>query len=314
MSEPENVSCPSIAITGYSGMLGNRVMQSINAMSGVHSIALGRANPLEGVEHRYWDADCSLGHSVEHLKGVDVLCHMAAYIPTNQTDPNEAKRCIAVNALATLTLAQAAIDAGVQRIVFTSSANIITKSSGLNKETDQPTIDIVHAPYYLASKVLAESYLASVARQHDIEIQVLRLSSVYSPEGPLSILHKFAMQLKDNDYLTLTNGSLYGTDFVHVEDVAGLVVQSIRGESGGTLNVGSGERTTLLKAALVIADLFGRGEGAIRNLDVSETSSMLGFAALDITTARSVYKFNPRPIELGLREIVALANDGYTFK
>ena len=302
----------TIAITGYSGLLGNRVTQRISAMSGVHPIVLGRTVPLACMEHRYWDADCSLGDIVERLKGVDVLCHMAAYIPPNQSDPSEAQKCVAVNALATLTLARAAIDAGVQRIVFTSSANIITKSSGVNRETDQPIMQFKHAPYYLASKVLAESYLASLALHHDIEIQVLRLSSVYSPEGPSSILHQFAMNLKDNGHLTLTNGTLYGTDFVHAEDVVGLIVQSIRGASNGILNVGSGERTTLLKAAQVLADLLDKDESAIQNSDVSDPSDTLGFAALDITTARNVYNFNPRPIEHGLQEIVALAKDRRT--
>lgn len=303
----------TVAVTGYSGLLGTHVIRSIFDLSGTYPLSLGRTVPKYDAIHRHWNADYSFEETVERLKGVDVLCHMAAYIPPNQTDPTEAQKCVEVNAIATLTLARAAIAAGVRRFVFTSSANIITKTDGFNKETDQPQLQFKQAPYYLSSKVLAESYLAYLEMQGDIEIQVVRLSSVYSTEGPCSILHKFVMDLKETNRLKLINGSLYGTDFVHVEDVAGLIAKSIYSTQCGIINAGSGERTTLLSIAKDIAALLGKGEDSIENLDSLDRKSQLGFAALDIGTARVAFNYTPRTVKQGVREIVGFSNLGNPF-
>ena len=303
-----------VAITGTSGNLGRPVVAAFEQQSlASQMIALGRSSGPDGWDFRYWGAQDKLETIIPSLTGVDTLCHLAAHIPRNQLDPNEAQHCFEVNALGTLTLARAAIQAGVKRFVFVSSANIITKLSGLNVETDLPDLRFRKAPYYLASKALAETYLLSMATQADMSIHIIRPSSIYNPQGPYGLLHKIVTDLTVTRQVQLTNGTSYGTDFVHAKDVADIIVRSAASNIDGIMNVGSGIRTTLQQVAMDAAVLLGVDPKVIHNHDTVAPTERLGFAALDISKAQQSFGYSPCTITEALAEIINLDAAGHHF-
>ena len=304
----------ALAVTGSSGNLGCAVVAAFEQRSPASQmIALGRTSGPAGWNFRHWGAQDTLEDMVQNLAGVETLCHLAAYIPRNQMDPNEAKPCFEVNALGTLTLARAAIQAGVKRFVFVSGTNIITKLSGLIVETDLPNLNFKQAPYYLASKAMAESYLLSVATQADMSVHIIRASSIYNPRGPFGILHKIVTDLKSTGQVQLTNGTLYGTDFVHAKDVADMIVRSAASDIGGIMNAGSGVRTTLQKVAVTAASLLGVDPKGIHNQNTADEVERLGFCAVDISKAQQVFGYSPRTMGQALAEIINLDAAGHRF-
>ena len=304
----------AIAVTGYSGNLGRAVVAAFDQHSpAFQMIALGRSSGLTEWDFRHWSARDTLEAMVQNLAGIETLCHLAAYIPRNHMDPNEAQPCFEVNALGTLTLVRAAIQAGVKRFVFVSGTNIITKLSGLIVETDLPDLNFKQAPYYLASKAMAESYLLSVAAQADMSVHIIRASSIYNPRGPFGILHKIVTELRSKGQVQLTNGSLYGADFVHAKDVANMIVHSAASDIGGIMNVGSGVRTTLDKVAMTAASLLGVGPKGIRNQNTADEAERLGFCAVDISKAQEIFGYSPITMTQALAEIIELDAAGHDF-
>lgn len=304
----------ALSVTGYSGNLGREVAMAFDQHSQKSEmIALGRSPAPDGWTFRHWTAQYKLEDMVQSLRGVKTLCHLAAYIPLNQMDPNEAKPCFEVNTLGTLTLARAAIQAGVKRFIFVSGTNIITKLSGLIVETDLPDLNFKQAPYYLASKAMAESYLLSATAQADMTVHIIRASSIYNPIGRFGILHKIVTDLKSKGQVHLTNGSLYGTDFVHAKDVANMIVRSAASNIDGIMNVGSGVRTTLNEVAVTAASLLGVDPKNIHNHNEADEAERLGFCAVDISKAQQVFEYSPIKLDQALAEIIKLDAAGHHF-
>ena len=81
---------------------------------------------------------------------VDLVCHLAAYIPPNFQDAAEAERCLAVNAIGALHVASAAARHG-KRLISCSSGQAYTYSSAPVNEDDR-LYPAARATYYLASK------------------------------------------------------------------------------------------------------------------------------------------------------------------
>jgi UDP-glucose 4-epimerase len=303
-----------LAVTGSSGNLGRAVVAAFDQHSPASQmIALGRSSGPAGWNFRKWDTGDTFEDMVQKLACVKTVCHMAAYIPRNQMDPNEAEPCFQINALGTLTLARAAIQAGVKRFIFISSANIITNLSGSIVETDPPDLCFKQAPYYLASKVLAESYLLSLTAQADMSVHIIRPSSIYTPGAQFGILHKIVTDLKYKGQVQLTNGHIYGSDFVHVKDVANVIVQSAASDIDGIMNVGSGVRTTLLDIAMEAASLLGVDPQGIHNENTDDGAARLGFNALDITKAEQYFGYVPYTMTQALTEIIKLDAAGHRF-
>jgi len=298
-----------IAITGSSGNLGRATVTAFDKFSPFsRKIALSRSTSPAGWDVRHWNARDKIEEMVQSLSGVEIVCHLAAHIPENQMDPNEAQLCFEVNALGTLNLARAAVQAGVKRFVLVSGSNIITKLSGLIVETDLPDLRFKQAPFYLASKALAESYLLAVAAQANISVHIIRASSIYYPQGSRGILHKIVDDLKTKGKVELVNGNLYGTDFVHAKDVASMIVRSAASDQVGVMNVGSGVRTTLRNVALSAASLLGIAANGVHNHNTADEGEQLGFGAVDISIAQQKFGYSPTTMTQALAEIIDLGD------
>ncbi len=104
------------------------------------------------------------------------VLHLAAFFRS----PDEAQ-VRATNDEGTLALAQAAIQAGVQRFIFTSTSLVYsTKPGHLAQEDDtvQPT------QAYPASKVAAERALLALNQNANLGLRILRLAFVYGEGDP----------------------------------------------------------------------------------------------------------------------------------
>lgn len=98
------------------------------------------------------------------VAGMDAVIHIAAsYDPVNDT-----------NLSGTLSLANAAIKAGVQRFVFVSTAKVYRPDYGRPAREDDPLATHEDNAYF-AGKIAAEQALLSL----NIDVRILRLGFVY---------------------------------------------------------------------------------------------------------------------------------------
>jgi nucleoside-diphosphate-sugar epimerase len=171
----------NILVTGANGFIGtalcNHLMNRGNQVIGV-----ARRKRPEGQTVIVEDIAAFDGWQ-EVLGGIDAIVHLAgrAHILKDKADdPLEEFRRI--NTRATIKLAEAAVSAGVKRMVFISSIGV----NG-NVTHDKPfSVDDIPQPHtdYAHSKYEAELALHDIACRTGLEVTIIRPPLVYGPNAP----------------------------------------------------------------------------------------------------------------------------------
>ena len=293
-----------VAVTGATGYIGRSLVAAL-LDAGHHVVALVRDVPRarshlpRAVEVRPW----SLRETgPEDVRGVYVLCHLAAFIPPDMGDPAHAERCVLDNAIATQRLVGAMRAAGIPRLIYFSTGQLYRwKDSSV---TEDDAVDPSRrAPYYLGSKLLGEIFCRHAGEAKALDVTVLRLGSVYGPHMPAtSTMQRMVNDAAAGKALSVADGGRYGVDFVWLEDVVRATNAALRSRATGVFNVGSGERKTIGDLARALAAHFGGPEPVIQPPG-ADAEQARGFAALDISRARRELGYIPTALTDGLERM-----------
>lgn len=298
-----------VAVTGATGYIGRRLVPAL-LQSGHHVVGLvrdparSRARFPRDVVLRQWSLD---DPAPEQLRDIDVVCHLAAFIPPNMADPACAERCVADNAIGTQRLIGAMQSAQVRRLVHFSTGQLYRWKDVAVTEDD--VVDPSRrAPYYLGSKLLAELFCRHAGEAGLLDVAILRIGSVYGPGMATgATIQRMIDDAAGGRTLRAVDAGRYGADFVFVDDVVRATVACTAAHASGVFNVGSGARTTMLDLATAIAARFGAPppevEAARNSIDMAR-----GFPALDISRARRELGYIPTSLADGLQQMPPTAS------
>lgn len=171
--------------------------------------------------------------SVERaVEGVDAVVHLAA-ITGAATSHEIPGKVHDVNVEGTKTVVDAAVDAGVDRVILASSCNIY----GGAYDRDIVENDELAPPNpYAESKVAAEEY----CRDADVETVSMRLATNFgwSPGVRFNlVVNTFTFRALAGEPLTVYGDGTNWRPFVHVRDVARAYVEALNWDPGA-YNVG----------------------------------------------------------------------------
>jgi nucleoside-diphosphate-sugar epimerase len=191
------------------------------------------------------------------LHGREVVFHTAALarVPRSVEDPVGTHEA---NVTGTLRVLKAAVDAGVRRVVYSSSSSVYG---------DQPTLPLVEdmppnpLNPYACQKLMGEIYARNVHRVYGLETVCLRYFNVYGPrqvtEGAYRlVIGVFMDQRRSGQPLTVHGDGLQTRDFTWVGDVVQanlLAATSDRVGAGEPINIGAGQEVSIQR----IAELIG---------------------------------------------------------
>jgi nucleoside-diphosphate-sugar epimerase len=205
-----------VLVTGATGFIGSHLVRRL--LEEGHNVrTLARsglaASSLEalGVEVVLGDLR-DAGVVGQALKGREWVFHLAA---RSKSSRRAEKQLHAVNVEGTANIAQAAVDAGVDRFVFCSSCGIYgyaIKNRAINEET-RPKPD----SHYGRSKLLGEQIVLSRHKQDRLPVVVARISGVIGP-GALRWLRLFK-SIAVGDFKLVGDGGGYR----HLADVSDVV-------------------------------------------------------------------------------------------
>jgi UDP-glucose 4-epimerase len=305
-----------VLITGGAGMIGSTIAEQL-AHSEVAEIvvvdnfvrgrqanlaaasATGKVRIIEGdIRDRRLLADA--------MVGVDVLFHQAAIRITQCAEqPREALEVLVDG---TFNVLEAAVDAGVGKVVAASSASVY----GLAGQF--PTAE-THHPYgnrtlYGAAKVFNEGLLRTFNEMYGLPFVALRYFNVYGPKMDIhgvytEVLIRWMERIAVGSPPLILGDGLQTMDFVYVSDVAKANVLAAESDlTDDVFNVASGTETSLVQLAAALTEAMGatlppehgpeRLVNAVprRLADTGKARDLLGFQA-DVT------------LEEGLRRLVA---------
>jgi len=252
------LSSERILVTGGTGFIGSAVVRALlDLRANIRVLARPTSDrrnlaglPVEFVTGDLGDAP-SLGPALDGCTG---LFHVAADYRLWVPDPEVMYRA---NVDGTRALMQAALDAGVRRIVYTSSVAVL----GLHDdgqpadETTKATLEEMIGPYK-RSKFLAEAEVRRLVAECHLPAVIVNPSTPVGPrDAKPTPTGRMIVEAASGHMPAFVDT---GLNLVHVDDVAlGHIAAFERGRVGERYILG-GENLTLAEMLGTIAELTGR--------------------------------------------------------
>ncbi len=245
-------------VTGATGFLGSAVMHCL--LTKGHDVRLlARPNSdrrnIENLPVEVVEGDLRNHQSLEKaVAGCDYLFHVAAdyrlWVPDPQTMYD-------INVHGTKALIIAAANAGLKRIVYTSSVaalGLTPDGTPANEETPS-SLESIHS-HYKRSKFIAEKTVSELTAQHRLPLVIVNPSA---PIGPRDIrptpTGRIVLDVMHDKMPAYVNT---GLNVAHVDDIAqGHLLACEKGKSGERYILG-GENMTLIEILETLDDILGQ--------------------------------------------------------
>ena len=252
-------------VTGGAGFIGSNLVDKLLEMG--HEVVVIDNESAESNEEFYWnDKAQNYKYDVRDYEntrplydGVDYVFHTAAEarIQPAILNPIEA---VSVNCVGTVTVLQCAREAGVQKVIYSSTSSGYGFNEPPNNEVQR---DDCLNPYSV-SKVAGEKLCKMYNELFGLKTVFFRYFNVYGERQPLRgqyapVIGIFLRQRGDGEALTIVGDGEQRRDFTHVSDVvsANVLAATVEVDNefyGQLYNVGNGVNYSINEIADAISD------------------------------------------------------------
>jgi dTDP-glucose 4,6-dehydratase len=191
------------------------------------------------------------------MKGVDFVFHVAAIVPVHESR-DLPYLSIQVNTVGTFNVAWSAVQAGVKKLLYTSTCHVYGNQPEsqlpIKEETVPNPLDI-----YSATKYAGEVLLKQFVNIDGIEIIITRAFNKYGPNqvGDWLFPRTIKKVLTQNKIKVGNSNST--RDYSYIEDVVqGYILALEKGKNGDIFNLGSGKESSVKKVVEKIVEISGR--------------------------------------------------------
>ncbi len=262
-------------VTGAAGFIGSnladRLIEQGYSVIGIDNLRTGTMSNLEqATRHPNFEfirADiCDtdlLGFASDNI---DVVFHLAAISSVAQSveDPLSVNE---TNVNGTVNVLRHAVDHGVRRFVFISSAAVYGQPSSLPVTEDAP---IRAMSPYGASKIAGEQYVRAFKTTYGMETVILRYFNVYGPRQALSeysgVVSIFINRALHDEPLTIYGDGLQTRTLIFVDDVTEYTMRAaeVSEADGAVLNICGPDALRVIDIAETILRLIPESRSEIR--------------------------------------------------
>ena len=256
---------PKSIVTGGAGFIGSNLVDKLLTMG--HEVIVIDNQFSEAHDEFYWNfhgqnyrmdiRDYSLTRKL--YDGVDYVFHLAAEARIQPAIENPIE-AVSINSIGTCTVLQCAREAGVKRVMYSSTSSGYGMNEPPNVET-QP--DDCLNPYSV-SKVNGEKLCRMYTSLYGLETVCFRYFNVYGNRQPLKgqyapVIGIFLRQLAAGEPLTIVGDGEQRRDFTHVDDVVNANIKAALANIddkcfGQVYNVGTGLNHSINEIAAMISD------------------------------------------------------------
>ncbi len=252
-----------ILITGGAGFIGSHLTRHFAEQAEVtvlDDLRSGYARNLDGVRCRFLQGSILDNVALKQaIAGAEEVYHLAAMISVPESVAKPAE-CAKLNTEGTQRVLDAALNAGVRKVVLASSAAIygdnptVPKLESMTPEPKSP---------YAETKLEGEKLLAQYTRAHGLGTTSLRFFNVFGPQQDPRSAYAAAVPIFIAKALRDEPIGIHGDggqtrDFIHVADIVGALAYAGHSKDmSGTYNVGYGQSQSILALAQEIIRLTG---------------------------------------------------------
>lgn len=293
-----------ILVTGGAGFIGSWIVKALlqhgaSVVRVLDNLATGKIENLSEVmdnpAFQWMEGDIRHADTCQKAtKNIDIVCHQAALgsVPRSFADPLTTHE---VNITGFLNICVAAIDNGIQRLVYASSSSVYGDSLQLPKV--EHTVGTPLSPYAV-SKYANELY-ASVFAAKGLPAIGLRYFNVFGPNqdpnGPYAAVIPLFLKAASQGIPAIINGDGEQTrDFTYVENVVKANLLAMTSMNAGSLNqvynIACSDRISINDLWRIISAISGNTievqHGTARTGDVRDSLA-------DIDKAKQLLGYSP---------------------
>jgi UDP-glucose 4-epimerase len=280
-------------VTGGAGFIGSHIVDRLINLG--HTVIVLDTETSQVHDHFYYNEKASYfkldisdyDNTRPLYDNVDYVFHCAAESRIQPTLLNPLLT-IKTNTLGTGTVLQCSREAGVKKVIYSST------SSGYGLKNTPPLDETMPDDClnpYSVSKISGEKLCAMYTRLFGLKTVTFRYFNVYGPREPLKgpyapVVGLFLRQLKSGDALTIVPDGTQRRDFTHVDDVVNanmLAMEVEHDHYGEFFNVGPGVNHSIIELANMISPNTKmieprKGEAYITLANISKTQRIFGWS------------------------------------
>ena len=280
-------------VTGGAGFIGSNLVDTLIS-KGVDVTVIDNESS-DCNEEFYWNSEsnnyildiCDYDNIRPLFNNVDVVFHVAAEAriqPTLENPILAAK----TNFLGTCTVLQCAKEAGVKRVIYSST------SSAYGLKNNTPNVETMSKDClnpYSVTKVGGEELCKMYTALFGLETVFFRYFNIYGERQPIKgqyapVIGIFLRQNKNGEPMTIVGDGEQRRDFTHVKDVvkANILAADLGNKKivGELFNIGTGKNHSILEIKDLISGNFvhipeRKGEARITLANNEKAQTLLGW-------------------------------------
>ena len=270
-------------VTGGAGFIGSHIVEQLISLG--HEVVVVD-NEYSDNENFYWRKDTynvNIDITDKALKNaftnVDYVFHLAAEARIGPAIENPVN-AVNINTMGTCNVLQCAREAGVKKVMYSSTSSGYGLNTSPNIET-QP--DDCLNPYSV-SKVAGEKICKMYTDLYGLKTVIFRYFNVFGERAPKKgqyapVIGIFLRQLASGEKLTIVGDGEQRRDFVYVKDVANANIMAALSNAdddayGQVYNVGFGKNYSVNDIASFISndtinipERIGEARNSLANID-----------------------------------------------
>ena len=276
-------------VTGGAGFIGSNLVDGLLSLG--HEVVVIDNEYSDAHDHFYWnDLTENYKYDIRDYEktrplydGVDYVFHIAAEARIQPAILNPVG-AISINSVGTCTVLQCAREAGVKRLMYSSTSAGYGMNTQPNVETQS---DDCLNPYSI-SKVNGEKLCKMYTDLFNLDTVIFRYFNVYGERQPIRgqyapVIGIFLRQLEAGQPLTIVGDGEQRRDFTYVKDIVNANIMAALSNAdkeayGQVYNVGSGVNYSVNEVAAMISD------------DVKYIPPRLGEARISLANVDKIYK------------------------
>jgi UDP-glucose 4-epimerase len=173
---------------------------------------------------------------------------------------HEPRSALEVNVVGTYNVIEAATQAGVKKVVYSSSASVYGDALFTPMTEEHP---FNNRTMYGATKIAGEQFFRANFQQHKLNYTGLRYMNIYGPRMDykgtyVSVIMKVLDRIESGQPPIIFGDGSQAYDFIHVSDVARANILALKSDATDEFfNIGMGVKTTIRELVDMLLELTG---------------------------------------------------------
>ena len=246
-----------VLVTGGSGFIGSHLVNRLVKERCRQIVVFDKYippdefQPADGLKTIQGDVT-EIERLKEIMPGIDYVFHLAV-LPLGACSES-ARACLEININGTFNVIEAARDASVKKIVFSSASSVY----GDTEQTMDENHPLNARTMYGASKIAAEYFLRAFYDMYKLDYLILRYMNVYGPGQEGGLIMNVLKRIKQGSPPVIFGDGSQSFDFVYIDDVVNANILAMESNvTDEAFNIGGEEEVTVKQLVHNLLELTG---------------------------------------------------------